>query len=392
MTMLTPQSEAELAEIVAEADAPLRIIGGGTRPIGASKAGEVLSTEGLSGISLYEPGALTLVAKAGTPVDEIEAALAEEGQMLAFEPMDHRRLLGTNGTPTIGGVVAGNVSGPRRVSSVGACRDSLLGVRFVDGTGRILKNGGRVMKNVTGYDLNKLMCGSWGTLGVLSEVSLKVLPRPAATATLTVKDVASEHAVPAMAAALGTPYEVNGAFFGPYGPDGGTLHIRVEGALSSVKYRAGELAKCLAPYGEATIETEAGANRALWADIRDMTYLADKPVVLRSSIKPGDAPGFVDGLPASHPALHYFDWGGGLIWTAAEAAPDDGARGLANAMQATMTKTGGHSTVLKAPDGLRQAVSTFQPPIPPVAAIEAGLRARFDPRGLFNPGLMGQAA
>jgi len=223
-------------------------------------------------------------------------------------------------------------------------------------------------------------------------VSLKVLPRPAATATLTVKDVASEHAVPAMAAALGTPYEVNGAFFGPYGPDGGTLHIRVEGALSSVKYRAGELAKCLAPYGEATIETEAGANRALWADIRDMTYLADKPVVLRSSIKPGDAPGFVDGLPASHPALHYFDWGGGLIWTAAEAAPDDGARGLANAMQATMTKTGGHSTVLKAPDGLRQAVSTFQPPIPPVAAIEAGLRARFDPRGLFNPGLMGQAA
>ncbi|WP_343031993.1 FAD-binding protein [Roseovarius bejariae] len=390
--MLTPQSEAELAEIVAGADVPLRIIGGGTRPIGASAASEVLSTAGISGITLYEPGALTLVAKAGTPVEEIEAALAEEGQMLAFEPMDHRRLLGTSGTPTIGGVVAGNVSGPRRVSSVGACRDSLLGVRFVDGAGRILKNGGRVMKNVTGYDLNKLLCGSWGTLGVLSEVALKVLPRPAATATLTLKDVASDRAVPAMAAALGTPYEVNGAFFGPYGPEGGTLRIRVEGALSSVKYRAEELAKCLAPYGEAEIETDAEANRALWIDIRDMAYLADKPVVLRSSIKPGDAPGFVDGLPSSHPALHYFDWGGGLIWTAAEAAPDDGARGLVSSMQAAMTETGGHSTVLKAPDGLRQGVSTFQPPVSAVAAIEAGLRARFDPQGLFNPGLMGQAA
>src|SRR6056297_3199427 len=196
--MLTPQSEAELAEIVAGADAPLRIIGGGTRPIGTPKAGEVLSTSGLSGISLYEPGALTIVAKAGTPVAEIEAALAEEGQMLAFEPMDHRTLLGTNGTPTIGGVVAGNISGPRRVSSVGACRDSLFGGAVVGGSGPHLEDGGGVMKNVTGYDLNKLMCGSWGTLGVLSEVALKVLPRPAATATLTLSDVSPDRAVPAM--------------------------------------------------------------------------------------------------------------------------------------------------------------------------------------------------
>src|SRR6056297_410549 len=339
--MLTPQSEAELADIVAGADAPLRINGGGTRPIGTPKAGEVLSTAGLSGISLYEPGALTIVAKAGTPVAEIEAALAEEGQMLAFEPMDHRTLLGTNGTPTIGGVVAGNISGPRQVSSVGACRDSLLGARFVDGAGRILKNGGRVMKNVTGYDLNKLMCGSWGTLGVLSEVALKVLPRPAAAATLTLADVAPEQAVPAMAAALGTPFEVNGAFFGPYGEGAGVMHIRVEGALASVKYRAGELAKCLAPYGEAKIDLDAEASRDLWAGIRDMTYLADHPVVLRSSIKPSDAPEFADGLPSAHPARHYFDWGGGLIWSAAEAAPEEGARTLVKSMHQAMARTGG---------------------------------------------------
>ena len=387
--MLTPQSEAELAEIVAGADALLRIIGGGTRPVGTPTAGEVLTTAGLSGISLYEPGALTIVAKAGTPVAEIEAALAEEGQMLAFEPMDHRRLLGTSGTPTIGGVVAGNISGPRRVSSVGACRDSLLGVRFVDGMGRILKNGGRVMKNVTGYDLNKLLCGSWGTLGVLSEVALKVLPRPAATATLTLSDVPPDRAVPAMAEALGTPFEVNGAFYGPYGEAAGVMHIRVEGALASVKYRAAELAKCLAPYGETKVETDAEACRDLWAGIRDMTYLADKPVVLRSSIKPSDAPGFAGDLPS---AKHYFDWGGGLIWSAAEAAPEEGARALVTAMHQAMARTGGHSTLLKAPDVLRQGLPTFQPSKPAVAAIEAGLRRKFDPKGLFNPGLMGQAA
>jgi glycolate oxidase FAD binding subunit len=390
--MLTPQSEAELADIVAATSTPLRIVGGGTRPIGATKAGEVLSTAGLSGITLYEPGALTIVAQAGTPMEQIEAALAEEGQMLAFEPMDHRKLLGTSGMPTIGGVVAGNISGPRRVSSVGACRDSLLGVRFVDGAGRVLKNGGRVMKNVTGYDLNKLMCGSWGTLGVLSEVALKVLPRPAATATLTLEDVAPERAVPAMATALGTPFEVNGAFFGPYSEGAGVMHIRVEGALASVKYRAAELAKCLAPYGEARIELDPEACRDLWAGIRDMTYLADQPVVVRSSIKPSDATGFADGLPAAHAARHYFDWGGGLIWSATEAAPQEGERTLVQSMHQTMARTGGHSTLVKAPGDLRQGLSTFQPPSPAVAMIEAGLRQRFDPKGLFNPGLMGQAA
>nr|MCW1951684.1 FAD-binding protein [Octadecabacter sp.] len=141
------KTEQDLAEAVKSATGPLRIQGGGTRNIGNPVDGDVLSTAGLSGITLYEPGALTLVAQAGTPVAEIEAALDVENQRLAFEPMDHRALLGTKGAPTIGGVVATNASGPRRIS-VGACRDHLLGVRFVDGAGTIIKNGGRVMKNV----------------------------------------------------------------------------------------------------------------------------------------------------------------------------------------------------------------------------------------------------
>ena len=178
-------SEEELAEAVRDAGGPLRIRGGGTRPVGRPVAGAALDVSGLCGIRLYEPGALTLVAAAGTPLAEIEAALAGEGQRLAFEPADWRGLLGTTGEPTLGGVIAANVSGPRRVQA-GAARDALLGVRFVDGRGTVVKNGGRVMKNVTGYDLVKLMAGSWGTLGVLSEVSLKVLPAPEAAATLAI--------------------------------------------------------------------------------------------------------------------------------------------------------------------------------------------------------------
>ncbi len=176
--------------------------GGGTRSVGRPVTGDVVQTGGLSGISLYEPGALTLVVKAGTPLAEIEAALEAEGQRLPFEPMDHRGLLGTDGTPTIGGVVASNASGPRRIQ-VGACRDFMLGVRFVDGQGTVIKNGGRVMKNVTGYDLVKLLCGSWGTLGVLSEVSLKVLPKPGSAATLTLHGLDVAQAVAAMSRRAG---------------------------------------------------------------------------------------------------------------------------------------------------------------------------------------------
>ena len=192
-------SEETLVDAVKGAAGPISVQGGGTRGLPAT--GQIMRVAGLQGITLYEPGALTLVAKPGTPVAEIEEALAAENQRLAFEPMDHRGLLGTSGTPTIGGVMAGNISGPRRIS-VGAARDFLLGVRFVDGRGAVVKNGGRVMKNVTGYDLVKLMAGSYGTLGVLSEVSMKVLPRPETQSTLVLHGLDDGAAVAAMARAL----------------------------------------------------------------------------------------------------------------------------------------------------------------------------------------------
>ncbi len=379
--MLTPQSEAELSEIVAGAEAPLRIIGGGTRPIGTTQAGETLSTAGLSGITLYEPGALTLVAQVGTPLEEVEAALAKEGQRLAFEPMDHRGLLGTSGTPTIGGVVAGNISGPRRVSSVGACRDSLLGVRFVDGMGRVLKNGGRVMKNVTGYDLNKLLCGSWGTLGVLSEVALKVLPQTHFTGVLSIEGLSDDVAIKVLSRALGTPFEVTGAAHLQEGPDGAPVTmIRVEGSEASVRYRASELERLLSDVGTVQTETDPERNMASWQAIRDVApFHGTQGDVWKLSVKPSAAPGIVaviDGAEA------LYDWGGGLVWLQVP----QGAH--AEAIRAAVEEKGGHATLVRG----GSAEGAFHPSKPGVAAIEAGLRQRFDPKGLFNPGLMGRAA
>ena len=381
VTMLTPQSEAELSEIVAGTEAPLRIIGGGTRPIGTTQTAEVLSTARLSGINLYEPGALTLVAKAGTPIDEIEAALAEEGQMLAFEPMDHRALLGTAGTPTIGGIVAGNISGPRRVSSVGACRDCLLGVRFVDGTGRILKNGGRVMKNVTGYDLNKLMCGSWGTLGVLSEVALKVLPRTQSTGVLLIEGLSDDVAIKALSRALGTPFEVSGAAHQQKGQDGAPVTvIRVEGSEKSVLYRTAELKNLFSDLGAITIETDPERAKAHWQAIRDVAPFHDtQGDVWKLSVKPSDAPGIVARIEGAE-AL--YDWGGGLVWLSVPRGQK------AESVRAAVGEMGGHATLVRG----TCAGGAFHPAHPEVAAIEAGLRQRFDPKGLFNPGLMGHAA
>ena len=377
---MTPRTEDELAEMVRAANAPLRIEGGGTRGMAARVEGEALSTAGLSGISLYEPGALTLVAQAGTPLAEVEQALAKEGQRLAFEPMDHRGLLGSAGTPTIGGVVAGNVSGPRRIQ-LGACRDFLLGVRFVDGGGRVVKNGGRVMKNVTGYDLVKLMAGSHGTLGVLTEVSLKVLPAPAATGMLVCEGLEDAPAVAALSAALGSPYEVTGAAHVP-GPDGGAARtmIRIEGFPNSVGYRLEELRKLLTAHGDFAPQSDPETVLSAWEAVRDIRDFAEASGnVWRLSVKPSDAPGIVASLNG---VQAIYDWGGGLVWLRVPEGFDD-AR-----IRAAVDARGGHATLVRG----RSNLPAFHPAAGPAAALEAGLRARFDPRGRLNPGLMGGGA
>ncbi len=367
------KDETALAEAIKSAGGPVVVRGGGTR--GMVAQGEVLSTTGLSGITLYEPGALTIVAQAGTPVAEIDATLAQENQRLAFEPMDHRALLGTDGEPTIGGVIAGNVSGPRRIQG-GAARDYALGVRFVDGMGNIVKNGGRVMKNVTGYDLVKLMCGSWGTLGVLTEVSLKVLPVPEVETSVMLEGLAPDAAVRAMSAALGSPFDVTGA---AHDPATARTWVRLEGFADSVAYRAAELAGILTEYAAPQVVTGED-SKAAWMDIRDVTGFTDQPGdVWRISVAPTDGSRVLEAAGADAALM---DWGGGLIWLRTTPGSD---------LRARLTGIGGHATLMRAEADTYSQLARFHPEPVAVEAIATGLRTKFDPRGILNPGLMTSA-
>ena len=376
---MKPENEAALAEMIRSANGPLTVTGGGTR--GMAGDGETLETGALSGISLYEPGALTIVAGAGTPLADVHTALAAENQRLAFEPMDHRPLLGTTGVPTLGGVIAANVSGPRRIQG-GAARDYALGVRFVDGAGNIVKNGGRVMKNVTGYDLVKLMCGACGTLGVLSEVALKVLPVPETSGTLLIQGLSDAEAVEVMSQAMGSPYEITGAVHGAsvHGDETVTA-LRIEGFEQSVVYRTGRLKEMFAGRGADITVLPADKSGALWERVRDAGPLSDAAGdVWRVSCKPSDAPGLVARAGAQD---HYSDWAGGLIWLRMAAGTD---------VRKNLGDFDGHAPHERADAGTRAALGVFHPEAAGVARLSAGLRARFDPRGILNPGLMGPVA
>ena len=372
--MLQPKSEADLAALITGRTAPLRIQGGSTRDVGARVEAEALSTAALSGIVDYEPGALTLLVKAGTELSEVDATLAKEGQRLAFEPADWRALLGTSGEPTVGGMVAANISGPRRVA-VGACRDFLLGVRFVDGRGRILKNGGRVMKNVTGYDLVKLMAGSWGTLGVLTEASFKVLAKPATEVTLVKSGLSATDGVTALTAALGTPFDVTGAAW-----INGEARVRIEGLPGSVAYRRDALAKTLGAGWDAVADD---ASAALWQKVRDVTPFVNREgAVWRVSVKPTDGPKLLAALGEEKNAL--LDWGGGLVWLCLPETSEASIR-----LRTALAPLGGHATLIRGSNALRAEVPVFQPEPAPIAALTASIRREFDPNAIFNPGIMG---
>lgn len=360
---MRPVTEAELAEAIAGAAGPLLVRGGGTRTIGRA-VGEVLETEGLSGVELYEPGALTLVVRAGTPLAEVDAVLAAERQRLTFEPPDLRGLLGRSGVSTMGGVVAANASGPRRVQ-VGACRDALLGVRFVDGAGNVVKNGGRVMKNVTGYDLVKLLAGSQGTLGVLSEVSLKVQALPEAEVTLVIEGLTDAEGLATLRRALGSPFDISGA-----AREAGRSLVRLEGMAGSVTYRAAQLRALLA--GDVSL-VEGDESAAIWRRVRDVAAFAGKPgAVWRLALVPSAAAGVV----AATGGEAVWDWGGGLVWLLT-------AEGQAEAVRAAVAGAG-HATLIRG-----EGAPVFPPEAAEVAALAAGLRDRFDPRNILNRGMMG---
>lgn len=360
----TAKSEAELVEII-RGSASIVIEGGGTRRIGVTE-GEPLSTRGLSGVTLYEPGTLTLVAQAGTPLSEIDVLLAAENQRLAFEVPDFRGLLGRAGESTLGGVVATNASGPRRVA-VGACRDFCLGVRFVDGRGAVVKNGGRVMKNVTGLDLVKLMAGSHGTLGVMTEVSLKVQPLPETTVTLAVPGCDAGEAIAILSQMLGQPYDLTGAAW-----QNGEVLLRLEGFETSLRYRVERLKALL----QHDVVEHWGLEVCdpIWRGIRDVQVFHGRSGDVWSvSVKPSET---VRVLEAVQPEDVTFDWGGNRLWLLTETGAD---------VREKMPF--GHATLMRASDETKRRLGVFPPQSPALERISAGLRQRFDPQSKFNRGM-----
>ncbi len=377
---MRPGSESELAELIASATEPVRIFGGGTKPIGGDQDGAPVSTAGISGISEHDPGALTVIVRAGTPLAELESVLAGSRQQLPFEPMDYRGLLGTEGEPTIGGVAALNLSGPRRVSS-GACRDFMLGVRFVDGAGRVIRNGGRVMKNVTGYDLVKLLAGSFGTLGIMTEIAFKVLPGSEFRAVLLLEGLSDRRAIEVLSRALASPFGVSGAAHVGRGLDGHPVTmIRVEGLEESVRYRADRLRALLQEFGQFDIETDQERIAAGWKWIRDVeAFHGRQGDVWRLSTTPGAAPSLVEKIREEGEAEVIYDWGGGLIWVLAEEGVD---------LRQRAGTYSGHATLVRAGRATRQRIPVFEPREHRLAALERGIRRKFDPRGILNQGLV----
>lgn len=387
-----PKNEQELSALVKDAyssNARLSIQGGGTRPIGNPfTADKVLSANKISGISLYEPGALTIVVNAGTPVDEVQKTLAKENQHLPFEPSDFQGLLRTTGAPTIGSVVATANSGPRRIK-VGAARDALIGVRFVNGEGEIIKNGGRVMKNVTGYDLVKLMCGSYGTLGVLTELSFKVLPKPETSNCLLIEGLDDASAINALSIALGSPFDVSGAAHIQKGVDGSPVTmVRIEGFENSVKYRSEQLKELIASeFPSAIIQIEKNQNKVAkgWKWVRDVEGFAGKEgAIWRLSVKPTDGPKVVADIEGEVDLEALYDWGGGLVWL---LTPNSN-NASHEIIRSKLEKYKGHATLIKASEETLSAVDVFQPENPRIAKISNLLRQKFDPSGILNSGVM----
>ena len=377
-------SPDEVQAIVAEAAAKGRrveIVGGGTkRSIGPVDEAElILSLARLDSVVDYAPEELVLTARPGARLKDLETLVASEGQMLAFEPPRLAKLLGAKGEPTLGGVLAANLSGPRRIKA-GAARDHLLGFAAVNGRGEVFKAGGKVVKNVTGYDLSKLMAGSWGTLAVMTEVTIKVLPKPKAEATLLVFGLDDRRAAQAMVAALAAPVEVSGAAHlptamaarPPLKADLAVTALRLEGFEASVAARMETLAQALKPFGRPE-RLDGAHSRGFWAQVREVEVFQKEAAPLwRVSVPP--ASGWRIGEALGEEVL--YDWGGGLVW----ALSDD-----ASAVRNAARLAGGHATLYRgdAP-GL-----AFEPLEGSLADLTTRVKAAFDPRGILNPGRLG---
>jgi glycolate oxidase FAD binding subunit len=391
----------EVVRAAVASEQPLEIIGHGSkRAIGHPMAtNAVLDVSVLNAVTSYEPNELIISVQAGAPLADVQSMIDAKNQQFAFEPMDTSVLLGGAGAGTIGGMIGVGLAGPRRIKAGGA-RDHLLGAHAVSGFGDSFKTGGRVVKNVTGYDLCKLLTGSWGTLAVMTEVTLKVMPKPEAERTLLLRGLDDVTANKAMTAALGSPFDVSGAAhlplqavqagaeaFAGFAGQPVTL-VRLEGIAASAAHRAASLSQTLSSFG--TVDRlEDDASAALWRALRDVEPFAAKGArgtwpVWRIVCPPAAGGGLGAALTRETGAEVIYDWGGGLIW----AALPPGTDAQAVAVRSQVAAIGGHATLIRASEDVRRSVDVFQPQAAGLAALGERVRASFDPRSILNRGRM----
>lgn len=403
MQSLRPADERDLVHILSEAARgrhAVEITGGGTkRNAGRPMQVEAeVSLRNIRGINFYEPAEMVISVRAATPVSAVEIELAKHNQMLAFEPIDLGPMLGERPqSGTVGGMVMTNFSGARRIAGA-AVRDHVLGLRAVNGRGEAFKSGGRVMKNVTGYDLCRGLAGSWGTLAALTEVTLRAVPKPEETRTLLLFGQPDEIAIEVLSAAMGTPLEVTGAvhlheaLVGRLshrllaGVGGALSALRIEGFSASVAYRIGKLKDQFSAYGD-MLDLDHAASLAFWEELRRLSFLdGSSDPVWRLSTPPGTGPKVVGAIATYMPVKAAYDWSGGLVWLEVPASVDAGSADI----RRVIATRGGHATLIRAEAEVRQTVEVFQPLDTPVHRLSQGLKQSFDPAGILNPRRMYQ--
>ncbi len=380
-----PANENQVVEAVQWALAsitPMELVGTGSKQVVGNlmETGCGLDLSDLTGISLYEPEELVLGAGAGCRLSDIEKELDDKNQAFAFEPPDLSHLLGSKSRGTLGGMVASGFAGPRRVQA-GGVRDHVLGVRAVSGRGEVFKTGGRVVKNVTGYDLPKILTGSWGTLAAMTQITFKVLPKPETEATLAVIGLDNEAAMKAMTAGLGAPLEVSAAAHVP----GARTLLRLEGIVPSVAARLESLKTLLGSFGEIDV-LGRDVSRDVWRNIRDVRLIGSEPdnAIWRLSVPPAQGARVLAKIEQAISVNSFFDWGGGLIWL--EVLEQD--RSCAAEIRGAIGAAGGHATLIRASDKSRAGSAVFQPQSAVLTMLATRLKNAFDPQGILNPGRM----
>lgn len=406
MDILKVRDAKDVEQVVRAAIAseqPLEIVGHGTkRMVGQPMVtNALLDLSALNAVTSYEPNELIITVEAAAPLSDVKSLLDSKNQRFAFEPMDTATLLGTPGAGTIGGMISAALAGPRRIQA-GAARDHLLGAQAVSGFGDSFKAGGKVVKNVTGYDLCKLLSGSWGTLAVMTEVTLKVMPRPESERTLILRDLDDRTANQAMTAALGSPFDVSGAAHVPKSalrdvigalgglgsPRNALTLLRLEGITASAVHRAGSLSRQLSRFG--TVETiDDERSVAVWECVRDVEPFAAKgPLgawpVWRIVCPPASGGALGERLARETGGDVLYDWGGGLIWAAMPPRPD----AQAELVRQRAAAVGGHAMLLRAADEVRRHIDVFHPASSGVGALSERVRQSFDPKGILNRGRM----